>query len=341
MKNPKVLETGKLGFSLKVINPFIACMHHKDQFPTGNGNMEPVYYIKGWQAGSDFNPASPWRMYHGDKLPGFPSHPHRGFETVTVVLEGFIDHSDSHGATGRYGNGDVQWMTAGEGLQHAEMFPLLSETQENPLELFQVWLNLPSKDKFVEPYYKMLWNEQIPDITETDENGRRTQNRLIAGRHGETESLLPNPNSWAANRDNHVGIQILTLEPYAHITLPKVSATLNRMLYFYEGAALQIEDEALPARSYAQLSGNECIAIQNGPQESRLLILEGEPINEPVVSYGPFVMNTQEEIAAAYNDYQRTRFGGWPWEQDDPVNPKEQGRFARYKDGSIETPTGR
>ena len=96
--------------------------------------------------------------------PGFPQHPHRGFETVTFVRRGYIDHSDSLGATARFGRGDVQWLTAGEGIVHCEMFPLLDREHDNPVELFQIWLNLPAEDKMVEPYFTMLWGEDIPHL---------------------------------------------------------------------------------------------------------------------------------------------------------------------------------
>jgi redox-sensitive bicupin YhaK (pirin superfamily) len=133
-----------------------------DYFPKGNGEMGPAASLEGRNIGQDFTIKDGWRMYHGDKIPGFPAHPHRGFETVTVVLQGFVDHSDSHGQAGRYGNGDVQWMTAGSGLQHSEMFPLLYDDKENTGELFQIWINLPKAKKMVEPHFKMLWAEDIP-----------------------------------------------------------------------------------------------------------------------------------------------------------------------------------
>lgn len=334
----KILEIGQSGFQLKVQSPFIACMHHKDQFPQGNEKMEPIHYIRSRIKGNDFNPRADWRMYHGDTIPGFPVHPHRGFETVTIVQVGFVDHADGLGATGRYGNGDVQWMTAGEGLQHAEMFPLLDEDNDNPMELFQVWLNLSKEAKFCKPHYNMLWNEQIPVIREKDHKGYDTSVRLIAGTYKNQSSPKANPDSWASDPSHHVGIWIITLAPYASFTIPAVSSTLNRSLFFIEGQSMELEGNSFQVGSYAELSGNDDIVLKNGAKKSQLLLLEGEPINEPIVSYGPFVMNTEKEIMEAYEDYKKTEFGGWPWDIDDPVNPKSEGRFARYSDGRVERP---
>ena len=137
-------------------------------------------------------------MYHGDVVPGFPQHPHRGFETVTIVRRGYIDHSDSLGATARFGMGDVQWLTAGAGVVHSEMFPLLNQDGPNPLELFQIWLNLPSKNKLADPYFTMFWDADIPRRRLTDANGRGVEVTAIAGALDGVRPLAPPPHSWAA-----------------------------------------------------------------------------------------------------------------------------------------------
>ena len=152
-------------------------------------------------------------MYHGTKVPGFPMHPHRGFETVTIVKKGFVDHHDSVGASGRYGNGDVQWLTTGSGCQHAEMFPLVSMEEENPLELFQIWLNLQAKDKFTKPAYKMLWAEDIPEITVGDDYGPKAKVTVIAGSYNDVKGLEPNPASYASNPQGHVNILMIDMDP--------------------------------------------------------------------------------------------------------------------------------
>ncbi|SES99670.1 hypothetical protein SAMN05660297_01139 [Natronincola peptidivorans] len=320
-------------------DPFIARMHHLDYYPKGNGHQGVSKTdLKGKNIGEDFDFSDDWKMYYGKEVPGFPVHPHRGFETITIVLQGYVDHSDSIGATGRYGAGDVQWMTAGSGIQHAEMFPLVHDDKENTMELFQVWLNSPSKDKFVDCYYKMLWAEDIPVVEEVDESGNKAIINVIAGSYKDIKSLDPNPNSWANNRTNHVGIWTIHLEPGASFTLPSVSPTLNRNLYFYKGSSISIDSTSIKSNSSLKLAGNEEIKVLNGNEDSFLLLLEGEPINEPVVNYGPFVMNTMEEIQQAYKDYKATSFGGWPWDRKDPVNSKALGRFAKYSGEDIDTP---
>ena len=132
-----VLALTELGFQWQGLDPFIMTMHHMDHYPAGNDDQGPVESLAGRRIGSDFSSIDGWSMYHGERVPGFPQHPHRGFETVSVVRQGYIDHSDSLGATARYGGGDVQWLTTGSGIQHSEMFPLIRPESDNPLELFQ------------------------------------------------------------------------------------------------------------------------------------------------------------------------------------------------------------
>jgi redox-sensitive bicupin YhaK (pirin superfamily) len=298
--------------------------------------MGPAASLAGRYLGQDFTVRDGWRMYHGERIPGFPMHPHRGFETVTVVLNGLVDHSDSHGAAGRYGNGDVQWMTAGAGLQHAEMFPLLNQDKPNPLELFQIWLNLPAARKFARPFYTMLWAEDIPVISEKDKTGKTTSIRVIAGKLGNVNAPAPAPDSWAANPENEIGIWIIKMEAGAVWTLPEASQEINRALYFYRGEEIKIAGiSVLPYHSVDLLSERSVI-IENGITESYLLLLQGAPINEPVVQHGPFVMNTPAEIQQAINDYRKTQFGGWPWQRADNVHPREKERFAQYADGRVE-----
>ena len=326
----QIISINDFNFREEVSDPFIIRMHHIDYYPKGNGNMGvPESDLKGKNIGDDFDLESDFKMYYGKDVPGFPVHPHRGFETVTFVLQGFVDHSDSHGASGRYGAGDVQWMTAGQGMQHAEMFPLINDDKENTLELFQIWLNLPPESKFVEPSYKMLWAEHVPVIKETDEAGNTATITLVAGSYNGVNSLKPTPDSWANNPDNHVGICRIHLEPHASFTLPSISSTLNRHLYLYEGGSITIDNTIIESPRSILLVGDQDIKVRAIDEECYLLLLEGEPINEPVVNMGPFVMNTKDEVQEAYRDYRETQFGGWPYDRRDPVNPKDSGRFAR------------
>lgn len=325
-----------LGFPWETLDPFLFCVYHKDDYPKGNANMGPDASLEGRSLGNDFTIKDGWRMYHGQTVPGFPQHPHRGFETITIVPQGLVDHSDSLGAAGRFGNGDVQWMTAGKGVLHSEMFPLLSQDEENPLLLFQIWLNLPAKSKFVDPHFAMLWGDSIPTYEHTDTSGKLTKVKVIAGEIEDVQSPPPAPNSWAADPANEVGIWNIKMEPGANWSLPKASPEVNRKLYFYQGEQIQVAGEGIGLQQGLDLIPDAEVILENGSREGHLLLLQGKPIGEPVAQYGPFVMNTQQEIQEAFAEYQRTEFGGWPWPKHDHVHPRASGRFARHADGKEE-----
>lgn len=342
-----ILTARQLGFQWETADPFLFCVHHEDFYPHGNEQLGPAASLSGRNIGQDFDipgagrgSVNDWRMYHGEKIPGFPGHPHRGFETVTVVRRGLVDHADSLGAAGRYGAGDVQWMTAGAGVQHSEMFPLIHQDKENTLELFQIWLNLPAKNKFVKPHFQMLWKEQIPVVSETDASGRRISIEIIAGEYGGKKAPAPPPDSWAADPAHGVAIWHIELEAGARWVLPAAPTGIQRSLYFYSGETLGVGNAALPQRVGMKLQSGREFTLFAAEKPAKLLLLQGKPIAEPVVQYGPFVMNSRAEIEQAFADYQKTRFGGWPWPGSDPVHGRGQGRFARHADGRQETASG-
>ncbi|WP_027017007.1 pirin family protein [Comamonas composti] len=334
-----ILQVQPLGPLWPTMDPFLFCAHHDDAYPASNGQMgvEAVEF-EGRHMGSDFSRRDGFSMYHGEPVPGFPGHPHRGFETVTLVRKGLIDHSDSLGAAARYGGGDVQWLTAGRGIQHAEMFPLLETGQANPLELFQIWLNLPARSKMVEPHFTMFWHERIPRITQHDAQGRETEITVIAGalpatgEQPQARPLAPPPESWAADPGADVAIWTLKLAPGARWTLPRAAGeATQRMLYFFAGAGLRIGGKAVHAHAALQVNAQHDWELFNGGNAPiECLLLQGRPIGEPVVQYGPFVMNSQEQIMQTLQDYRRTQFGGWPWSDQAPVHGAQYRRFARY-----------
>ena len=328
-----ILAVKALNFPWETSDPFLFCVHHADFYPKGNEQMGPDASLTGRSIGNDFTVKDGWRMYHGSKVPGFPAHPHRGFETVTIVTKGLVDHSDSLGAAGRFGNGDVQWMTAGAGVQHSEMFPLLNKDKENPLELFQIWLNLPKKNKLVDPHFAMLWSESIPTFSTKDEKGNAVSIKVIAGKLESAIAPAPAPNSWANDPANEVAIWIIKMEPNAQLELPKATQGINRTIYFYEGDTLTIENRKINNYHSVALQADADVKIKCGSRPASILVLQGKPINEPVAQYGPFVMNTQDEIQQAMNEYRQTEFGGWPWSSHDHVHPRERGRFAIHANG--------
>jgi len=336
MSGEVVLSVCPMGFPWETSDPFLFCVYHNDKYPAGNDRLGPAASLAGRQIGQDFEGKDGWRMYHGDVVPGFPQHPHRGFETVTIMRRGYIDHSDSLGATARFGPGDVQWLTAGKGIVHSEMFPLLNANEPNPLELFQIWLNLPGEDKFVEPHFAMLWDKDVPTQATKDSVGRATEVTVVAGSYAGAKAPPPPPKSWASRLDTDVAIWTIKMSSEATWAIPPAQPGTNRMLYYFAGNSLQVGGQTIPLNSAIKLKPDAEVVVQNGKGDTELLLLQGRPIGEPVVQYGPFVMNTRAEIQQAMTDYQRTRFGGWPWPDDDPVQGRKAGRNARHADGRVE-----
>jgi len=344
-----IVRIQPLGFPWATIDPFLFCVHHDDAYPPANAQMGPDAPLNGRQLGQDFSRKDGWSMYHGNPVPGFPGHPHRGFETVTVVRKGLIDHSDSLGATARFGGGDVQWLTAGKGIVHSEMFPLLDAAAPNPLELFQIWLNLPARNKIVAPHFTMFWAEDIPHFSAADAEGRVTEVACIAGRIAPPAAdaaslapltpLSPPPDSWASQPDADLAIWTLKMAPGARWTLPAAKGDgTRRQLYFFKGTSVDIAGQHVTSHSAIELHAGKAVELVNGNQESEFLVLQGQPIGEPVVQYGPFVMNTQAEIAQTVQDYRSTQFGGWPWQDDAPVHGRDPARFAKHPGGREERP---
>ncbi len=333
-----ILSVKPLQFPWQPSDPFLFCAHHDDHFPEGNKSLGPQESLAGRHLGMDFSRKDGWSMYHGEEVPGFPRHPHRGFETITVARKGYIDHADSMGATARFGMGDVQWMTAGKGVVHSEMFPLVNQDSSNHTELFQIWLNLPQENKFTESHFKMMWSHTIPRQTFSDEQGRESEVTIIAGKLGEHEPPTPPPGSWASREDADVAIWTLRMAPRATWTVPPAKPGSHRTFFFFAGDELEMAGEQVRVEHSIEVRGDRAVSITNGTQEAELLMLQGRPINEPVAQRGPFVMNTQEEIYQAMIDYQRTGFGGWPWKNDGPTHPREKGRFAIHADGKEESP---
>jgi redox-sensitive bicupin YhaK (pirin superfamily) len=316
------------------------CVHHHDAYPAGNDRMGPATSLAGRDIGQDFAGKDGWRMYHGDVVPGFPAHPHRGFETITIVTQGVVDHSDSLGATARFGGGDVQWLTAGKGIVHAEMFPLRSTSEANPLELFQIWLNLPSTSKMAEPHFSMLWRHEIPEVAIDDAAGGRATVRVVAGTWGDAKAPPPPPASWASTAEADLAIWMIRIDPGASVVLPVAGPQTARTLYVVRGDGVAVGTHRVAARHGALLDATRAITVGNpSASAAELLVLQGRPIGEPVAQQGPFVMNTRAQLEQAFSDYRRTRFGGWPWPVDGPVHARDEDRFAQHADGRIERPT--
>jgi redox-sensitive bicupin YhaK (pirin superfamily) len=231
-----------------------------------------------------------------DYLAGFPSHPHRGFETVTYMLDGHMRHEDSFGNRGDLGPGDVQWMTAARGIIHSEM----PQQTEGRMRGFQLWINLPGREKMKRAAWRDVPSREIPTAA-LDGGGHA---RVIAGSLRQGTVVTPGPIQGGSTETLYLDLR---LPPGARVGIP-LEASHNAFVYAYEGAA-SVGDDAriVPLRAAGVLTSGESVDITAQGQGAQLLLIAGRPIGEPVVQYGPFVMTTREEIEQAIADYQAGR----------------------------------
>jgi quercetin 2,3-dioxygenase len=228
-----------------------------------------------------------------DYIAGFPDHPHRGFETVTYMLEGRMRHRDSAGNEGLLGNGGVQWMTAGRGVIHSE----LPEQEEGRMEGFQLWLNLPAKDKMREPWYRDIPTDEIPEYV-----AEGVRARVIAGESRGIKGAVQREHTEPLYLDLHLapGATFEQVLPDTH----------NAFIYVYRGVLRFETGCTVPAQRMAILAntpGSDGVRVVAGDQPTRAILIAGKPLNEPIAQYGPFVMNTQAELMQAVRDFQAGR----------------------------------
>lgn len=262
------------------------------------GRLSPLLLLD-YAAPHEF-PANPLRK--GNSPRGVGPHPHRGFETVTLAYQGEVEHKDSSGGGGVILEGDVQWMTAGRGVIHSEYHSEQFSEKDGRFEMIQLWINLPRKSKMTDPRYQLLKNTNLPRISLRDLSTEQevAQARLVAGRLGEAFGPA----------ETHSPVNLYDIEASLAGTfqLPE-NPTFNRILFSLEGD-LKINGAPLAAGELAILEeGADRATEVELPARARILVVEGQPIAEPIAWHGPFVMNTQEEIFQAFSDFESGKMG--------------------------------
>jgi redox-sensitive bicupin YhaK (pirin superfamily) len=287
-------------------------------------------------------------MYSGRTVPGVTVHRIYGFEAITITEKGTVDHHDSAGGTARYGNGDVQWLSAGRGVLHSEMFPLLNPDKPNPLELFQIWLNLPASNKKTAPTFTIGWKEsQAVRTFNSGEDGPKAHLKVVTGSFCGLQGMPPPPNSYACDPKGEVVIAKIVLEPGAKLILPPASSSeINRTLYVFKGSSILLSaaNESKPftvdrSPAMIKLVANVQVELSTGPCEAvaEVLLLQGRPLQEPVFQSGPYVASTRAELMEVM---MQSHHEQWPWERLDPVHHRGEGRFFNLKkDGERHEPT--
>ena len=274
----------------------------RDVRPHWVGDGFPVRSLFSYGEGNAFDPfllldyAGPHEFVPAEAVRGVGEHPHRGFETVTIVYQGELEHRDSSGSHGSIGSGDVQWMTAASGIVHEEFHSERFSREGGTLEMVQLWVNLPAKDKLTPPHYQGILDAQIPQVQLPDGAGFA---RVIAGEFQGTRG--------PARTFTPINVWDLQLAPMRTSELRLTEG--HTALLIVQTGAVQVNDTPVKAVELVLFDRAGDLIRLRADSDSRVLVLTGEPLNEPVVGQGPFVMNTREQIQLAIQDYQAGRMG--------------------------------
>jgi redox-sensitive bicupin YhaK (pirin superfamily) len=327
----------------KTSDPFLFCSHHKNSYPSssepdGDSHSDlgpPARALAGRNLGEDFSELNGFSMYYGKTVPGYPRHLHYGCEIITIVKEGVLDHFDSIGGKARLGTGDVLWLTAcGNGISHSQMFPLLNYDSANEVEFITIWLNMSANKRMsADASSRVIWREDQPKRTFDGPTGRQSSLRVIAGSlaniHSNSELL--SSNSYAADPQSELVIAIIKIEPEGTFEIPAASSgRINRVLYILQGSKLELNgkevdlDEAI---HMITLSADQIVLLKNTSSNGKIceiLILQGQPLKEPLFQCGPYVASTNDELMNAMGNADNVK---WPYIRSDPVHSRHETRF--------------
>ncbi len=314
-------------------DPFIFASHHFDLYPVGNERQAPPKeQVDKKDLGNDYYKLFGYRLYTSKMTPGFQLHSHWGYETITLVPQGYVDHFDNLGNQGRYGYGDMQWVTAGGRYHHCEMYPLVHQDRQNPQLVTQIMLNLPLSEKNTPPEVHTVWKE---DLVEFEEDGC-TFTLLVGNFMGRTAEA-PSKRSWAADPAHHVTVLRVLMKPGSTFKLGKTEAA-SRNIYLTEGGAT-VAGRPYKASTRLKLKTDCEVEITMGDTESEVWLLEGDPIGEKQSRWGPAVLGSDNEVREAVNIIRKEELEEWPWDFVNQKQPLGTERFYRAADGTEIRPT--
>ena len=332
-KSSGPVKVSPIGMHWDTEDPFIFASHHEDDYPHGNRQQAPpLEEIRGRDLGRDYEMRFGYRMYHGKVVPGFPMHAHWGYETVTLAEKGFVDHHDTEGVQGRFGFGDVQWVSASSRYEHNEMYPLTEQEGRNPNDITQIFVNLPLELKNRENTVTTVWREEIPVV-----EGDGWTAKVICGSFGGESATSPNGLSWS-HGDNGVRIVRFVMEPGSKLGIDPAVEGASRNLYYVSGKDATVMGVPVEAENRVKILENRVVSIDNGEEPSVFWLLEGRPIGQKMASFGPVYLPTLKEVRAGLDEIRLNEYEEWPWGVIDRAQPVGTGRFIRYPGGTERMP---